>query len=424
MLYEDLLFLWIAFLIGEFSPSFSISSSFSFLFVLFFFKEFFFFLGLYLCKNFLTSFEKLWIFSRNVLLFLSFLFFFLDLSFFQFNTFFSQIYGGSILSFLWFLHYFIPIKIVCFQISTSYLRIIGGLIAPFLCLIIIKDTLEIFNLEFKGDFIISFLFIFLLAPLFIVKIWPLKPLKDPFLRKIILEFLFSQKIKFKEIYEIHEKEKKLYTAGIIGIFPPFRYLFFSKNLLEILTPEEILGVLAHEIGHLKRKHFFWLLLVILNFPFFLLLSLTLIFYPIFCLTKIFNFSFLEPLITFFFITLSFIYLRYIFAYFLRQFEREADLYSLYLLRDEKPLITALLKIGEVTKQLYKKSWHHYGILERIEFLKKAKKESLFLKNFTKKLKIFLIFWIFFNLFSVFLFQNWIFSFLINFFNALKLTIFS
>ncbi|MCS7279836.1 MAG: M48 family metallopeptidase [Thermodesulfobacteriaceae bacterium] len=327
-----------------------------------------------------------------------------------------QIYYGSILSLFWFLHYFLPIKIFLFRISKAYFRIIVGLFIPFLFLIMVRDTLEILELKFEGDFILGFLFILFIAPFFIVKTWPLKPLRDPFLRKLILEFLSLHRVKFKEIYIIHDKEKKFFTAGIVGLIPPFRYLFFSNNLLEILEPEEILGVLAHEIGHIKKRHFFWLLLVLFNFPFFLLVSFIFIFYPLSYLIKFYNSLILEILIAFLFIILSLLYLRYVFAYFLRQFEREADLYSLYLLRDERPLIIALLKIGEATKQLYKKSWHHYGILERIEFLNKAKKEFPFLKNFTKKIKILLLIWIFINLAVIFFFRNSTFYFLKIFIN--------
>lgn len=407
MLYEDLLFLWLAFLIGEFSPTLSFFSSSSFLFLIFLLKEFLFFFSLfYFSKKLFRFSERFLTYSKIFFIFIIFFLFFLDLSFFQFNKVLHKIYYGSILNLLWFLHYFIPLKLLLFRISITYLRIILGLLSPFVFLIIIKDTLEFLNLKFEGDLVLGILFIFLIGPFLIIKLWPLTPLKNSYLKKLILEFLSWQNIKFREIFVILEREKKFYTAGIIGFLPPFRYLFFSKNLLEILNPEEIIGVLAHEIGHLKKKHFFWLFLVLFNFPLFLLTSLSLFLYFFSLFFNLYNFYILDIFIAFLLIILSYIYLRYIFAYFLREFEREADLYSLFLLKDEKPLINALLKIGEATKQLYKKSWHHYGILERIEFLQKAKTELLFLKNYTKNLKIFLFLWIFFNLSLIFWFKNW------------------
>ena len=168
-------------------------------------------------------------------------------------------------------------------------------------------------------------------------------------------------------------------------------------------------MVAHEIGHLKKKHNLWLLLLLFNLPLFLLTTLILIFliiyffYPDFIQiiknkeTLPFEVELVLGIILIFF---SFIYIRYIFAFFLRQFEREADLYSVFILKSSQPIISALFKIGEITGQLYKKSWHHYGIFERIEFLNKI----LFdIESFNKikrrftKIRLILIFWIILNL---------------------------
>ncbi|MCB1136715.1 MAG: M48 family metalloprotease, partial [Chlamydiia bacterium] len=44
------------------------------------------------------------------------------------------------------------------------------------------------------------------------------------------------------------------SAAIIGVVPRFRYVMFTKGLLEELTPAEVEAVLAHEMGHSKHKH--------------------------------------------------------------------------------------------------------------------------------------------------------------------------
>jgi len=175
------------------------------------------------------------------------------------------------------LHYMFLVRFLLLRLTLNYLKILLGIILPVLLLVIFQDIFSIFNLNFEGEFFLFLIFIIIFSPFLIIKIWPVNPLDDLALREIILNFLKKNKVKINEIYVLGNLGKKLYTAGIIGFLPPFKYLFFSKPLLSILSPEEILGVVAHEIGHLKKRHNFWLLLLLLNLPLFLLTFLILSF---------------------------------------------------------------------------------------------------------------------------------------------------
>ena len=44
------------------------------------------------------------------------------------------------------------------------------------------------------------------------------------------------------------------TAGVMGLIKRFRYLLITPALLDLLEPEELKGVVAHEIGHVRKKH--------------------------------------------------------------------------------------------------------------------------------------------------------------------------
>ncbi len=44
------------------------------------------------------------------------------------------------------------------------------------------------------------------------------------------------------------------TAGVMGLVKRFRYLLITPALLDLLEPEELKGVVAHEIGHIRKKH--------------------------------------------------------------------------------------------------------------------------------------------------------------------------
>lgn len=408
MIYEDLIYLWLAFIIYEFIPVTSYKISSIFLFSLFIFKELLFIFLLLIVRKKIHQSHFIH-FLDKFFIGLSFIFYIIDLSFFNFKTYLDKIYFSSLIGILWFLHYMFLVRFLLLRFTLNYLKILLGIILPVLLLVIFQDIFSMFNLNFEGEFFLFLIFIIIFSPFLIIKIWPVKPLDDLALREIILNFLKKNKIKINEIYVLGNLGKKLYTAGIIGFLPPFKYLFFSKPLLSILSPEEILGVVAHEIGHLKKRHNFWLLLLLLNLPLFLLTFLILSFLIAYYFSpqlidiiknkKTLPIS-LEISLGIGFIFLAFIYIRYIFSFFLRQFEREADFLSAVILKSPQPIISALFKIGEVTGQLYKKSWHHYGIFERIEFLKNVLiNEEIFNKTQKKflKIRIFLLLWIIFNL---------------------------
>jgi len=408
LIYEDLIYLWLAFIIYEFIPVTSYKISSIFLVSLFIFKEFLFIFLLLIVRK--KIYQSHFInFLDKIFIGLSFIFYIIDLSFLSFKTYLDKIYFSSLIGILWFLHYMFLVRFLLLRFTLNYLKILLGIILPVLLLVIFQDIFNIFNLNFEGEFFLFLIIIIIISPFLIIKIWPVKPLDNLALREIILNFLKKNKVKISEIYVLDDLGKKLYTAGIIGFLPPFKYLFFSKPLLSILSPEEILGVVAHEIGHLKKRHNFWLLLLLLNLPLFLLTLLILSFLIAYYFSpqlidiiknkKTLPVS-LEISLGIGLIFLAFIYIRYIFSFFLRQFEREADFLSAIILKSPQPIISALFKIGEVTGQLYRKSWHHYGIFERIEFLKNALiNEEIFNKIQKKflRIRIILLLWIILNL---------------------------
>lgn len=406
MLYEDLIYLWLSFLIYEFLPSFSSPFSFSVLIIIFLIKEFFFFSFILLLRKKIPSdYISTGSILEKFLIFIVFVLYFFDLTFFNLKSIIDQYYFSSLIAFLWFLHYFLAMKIFLFRFTFNYLKLLSGLVSPILVLIAIENILDLLGIAVKSfDWLLLF-FILFFAPVFMIKLWPVYPLKDGFLRDLILLFLKKNKVKVRDIYVLGDIGRRVYTAGVVGFPGGLKYLFFSQHLLDILTPEEILGVVAHEIGHIKKKHAFWLLLLIINLPLFLMTILLFILsiihqiYPNFIemLNKQHR-IYLEIEIGTFFTLFAYIYIRYIFSFFLRQFEREADLQSLILIKDPRPLVSALFKIGEITGQLYKKSWHHYGIYERIEFLKHSHLnfDTNQIRKQSFKIRWIIIFWILIN----------------------------
>jgi tetratricopeptide (TPR) repeat protein len=72
------------------------------------------------------------------------------------------------------------------------------------------------------------------------------------------------------------------------------------------------------------------------------------------------------------IVLLVVYFRYIFGFFLRNSERQADLYALQVIGHPFPLISSLQRIAFHSGHSEDlPSWHHFSIRQRIDFLLKA-----------------------------------------------------
>jgi STE24 endopeptidase len=54
------------------------------------------------------------------------------------------------------------------------------------------------------------------------------------------------------------------NAAVVGVAPSLRYLILTDGLLDHLAERELEAVVAHEVGHLKRRHVPWLAAVTLS----------------------------------------------------------------------------------------------------------------------------------------------------------------
>ncbi|MCW5210202.1 M48 family metalloprotease, partial [Desulfobulbus sp. N3] len=265
------------------------------------------------------------------------------------------------------------------------------IILPWLILSFFLDLLNILPLSGMenwlgapwGDLLFFLFFFVLLALLFppvIRRLWGCIPMEPGPLRHGIERFCrnqnFSSEILYWPLFE-----GKMITAGVMGIVPRFRYLLLTPALLSALNQEELEAVLAHEIGHVKKYHLILYLLLFFGFtllaeamsePLHLLLLNNDWFYRLLIWSQISGdkvLFFFEAAIVFLFMLL---YFRFLFGYFSRNFERQADLYVFKAQKTAFPLIRSFEKIAAMSGNArHKKNWHHFGIGERIAFLEKC-----------------------------------------------------
>jgi len=245
-------------------------------------------------------------------------------------------------------------------------------------------------------FLIFLLVLVFFAPVMIQRFWGCKPLADGIFRSQIESFLKTANLEYAEILNWPLFGGKMITAGVMGIVKKFRYILVTPALLRYLSPEELDAVMAHETGHVKKYH---LLFYLFFFVGFMLLS-----YSVFNLI-IFALLYIEPLYHMTFgsdptgtgifsqvfsildITIFIIYFRFIFGYFMRNFERQADIFVYELMDNAVPLISSLDKIGALGRHSPDKpNWHHFSINQRIGYLKKCEADRSWIQRHNRKVK--------------------------------------
>lgn len=264
------------------------------------------------------------------------------------------------------------------------------IVFPWLLLSLLVDVLLLLKLPLPQEWLNSpifqvitfgaFLFILaVFAPVLIVRFWDCEPLPDSELKQSIISFCNAQGVKFKGIYSWNALNKGLITAGVVGLFAPFRYLLITPGLMGLLDHNEMLAVVSHEVGHVKKRHMLFYVLFFIGFVILsygtldrlikLFLNSPVGFNLIMTSEGQLNTSFLSFLTVLVSLILIIIYFRFVFGYFMRNFERQADLFCFQSGIDPLHMISSFKKLGQVLGDEGRKpNWHHYNIEQRIGFI--------------------------------------------------------
>jgi len=249
----------------------------------------------------------------------------------------------------------------------------------------------------QAIYFIAFLFLAaVLAPAIIQVFWKCRPLPDGPDRRRIEALCRRTGIKFAGILRWPLFGGRMITAGVMGLISRFRYLLVTDALLQILSPEEIDTVIAHELGHVKKKHLLFYLFFLGGY---MLLSLSILDLIIFFIIYSRPVTMLMEavgqdragaaalLFSVATIIMFVVYFRYIFGFFMRNFERQADTYVYSLFNSARPLISTLKKIAFASGQSPDKpNWHHFSIRERIGYLEKCETDRGWIARQNRKIK--------------------------------------
>jgi len=214
----------------------------------------------------------------------------------------------------------------------------------------------------------------MIAPLFNA----FTPLEDGDLKTDIQKLAEKEGLNIEGIYQMDATRRTRHTnAYFSGIGKTKRIVLFD-SLIQSHSREEILSILAHEIGHLKKNHIKKQLIITS------IVSLLLFFVSsklILCrvMYESFGFSSTPDYVGLFLVGILWgptsFFLSPIGMAISRRFEREADFYSFGILRTAKPLSNALKKMARQNLSNLKPhplyvvfNYSHPPVLERIEYL--------------------------------------------------------
>jgi len=189
---------------------------------------------------------------------------------------------------------------------------------------------------------------------------------------------------------------RMITAGVMGLVRRFRYILVTPSLLQVLGPDEIDAVIAHEIGHVKKKHLLFFLLFFAGYLLLSYVSYDLILYAMIFAEPVWALiqrsgpnqaTVVSVVFSVMIMAVFLVYFRFVFGFFMRNFERQADGYVFTLFASARPLISTLQKIALASRQSADRpNWHHFSIRERIDFLGRCEEDRAWLARHDAKVR--------------------------------------
>jgi len=225
------------------------------------------------------------------------------------------------------------------------------------------------------------LFLAFIAPVVIMPLFnKFIPLEEGKLKSAIEEYAKSQNFKMKGIFKMDASRRSTKSNAFFTGFGKYRRIALFDNLIQRHSVEELVSVLAHEIGHYKKKHFVKImgLSIVTSGIMFFILSFFINNEGLFSAFKMEQTSIYASLFFFGFLYIPVGFVFSVLANFLsRHYEYEADDFAVKTYGKPQEFILALKKLtvdnlSNLTPHPLKVFLHysHPPILKRIEVIRK------------------------------------------------------
>ncbi len=97
-----------------------------------------------------------------------------------------------------------------------------------------------------------------LAPVLALFVLDVEPLPRGRLQDELLSVCRAHGVKVRRLL-LWKTQGTLVNAAVMGLVWPLRFVLLTDALLESMTPPQLQAVMAHEIGHIRRRHMPWMM---------------------------------------------------------------------------------------------------------------------------------------------------------------------
>ena len=205
------------------------------------------------------------------------------------------------------------------------------------------------------------LYVFL--PVVLRFVWKTRHMEDGPLRRRLNALCERARMKYSDILVWETMGGAVANACVTGVSSLARYVMVTDGLMDVLSPEEIEAVFAHEIGHVQRHHMIYY--VLMAFAFIALLTLV----PT---SGTSSDGLLGDIVSTEVVVVlgaSVLYWGVGFGFVSRRMELEADLYATEMVGSTEAFVSALERISfQSGRPRTASGWRHFSIAKRTQFL--------------------------------------------------------
>ena len=224
------------------------------------------------------------------------------------------------------------------------------------------------------------LFLNFIAPVVIMPIFnKFVPLENGELKSTVENYAHSQKFKMKGLFKMDGSKRSTKSNAYFTGFGKFRRIVLFDTLIEKHTVKELVSILAHEMGHFKKKHIYKTMIIgiFTSGILFFLLSLFINNAGLFAAFKMENESIYASLVFFGFLYTPVMEIISLYGNCLsRKHEYEADAFAVNTVKEPEAMISALKKLSadnlsNLTPHplMVFLKYTHPPVLERIKYIR-------------------------------------------------------
>lgn len=108
---------------------------------------------------------------------------------------------------------------------------------------------------------VGVLLILAVMPAILVRVWSTVRLGAGPLRDRLESLCRANRVRVRDLL-VWRTHNAMINGALLGVVPPFRYILLTDALLASLPMPEVEAVMAHEVGHARRHHLPWIILIL------------------------------------------------------------------------------------------------------------------------------------------------------------------